>query len=480
MPDPIHSSSARPDTTNLKASAGDHDLRIEPRHPEALTLRSTNPRTHSQHQIRQIAGSILEFGFLNPILIDASGTVVAGHGRVRAARYLGLIEIPTIRIEHLTEAQIRAYVIADNKLAENAGWDRDLLALELQGLAEIDIDFDLEVTGFETAEIDLLIGGDALEEETDPADAPVDADPASPIVSRPGDLWQIGPHRLVCADALDGSAYARLLDEDRAQAVFVDPPYNVPIQGHVSGLGRIQHDEFAMASGEMTPAEFETFLETALAHHAAFSLPGALHYVCMDWRHAGELIVAGDAVYSECKNICVWAKTNAGMGSLYRSQHEFVFVFKHGTGPHINNVELGRHGRTRSNVWNYAGVNSFGPEREGRLGIHPTVKPVRLVADAILDCTRRGDLVLDGFAGSGTTLLAAERTGRRGVGLEIEPKYVDAALRRLEEHAGLDAIHVESGLSFAEIAAERASEPDPENGPHDDSEAGAASLQVVR
>ncbi|MAG34359.1 MAG: DNA methylase N-4 [Deltaproteobacteria bacterium] len=465
------------------ASESNADLRIENRKPDTLTLRATNPRTHSKQQIRQIADSIEEFGFTNPVLIDASGTVIAGHGRVHAANVLGLEQVPTIQLEHLSEAQVRAYVIADNKLAENAGWDRDLLALELQDLAEIDLGFGLEVTGFETAELDLLIGGDALDAEADPADVETRLDADGPTVSRAGDLWQIGHHRLLCADALDESAYARALGGDRAQAVFVDPPYNVPINGHVSGLGRIQHDEFAMASGEMTPAEFTTFLESALRHHTTFSRPGALHFVCMDWRHARELIAAGDSVYSECKNICIWAKTNAGMGSLYRSQHEFVFVFKHGTAPHVNNVELGRHGRTRSNVWRYAGVNSFGAERDGGLGIHPTVKPVRLVADAILDSSRRGDIILDGFAGSGTTLLAAERTGRAGVGLEIEPLYVDAALHRLEEHAGLKAVHVESGLAFDEVAASRSTEPrdpDPQTGPDGKAGGDAPVLEALR
>jgi hypothetical protein len=243
--------------------------------------------------------------------------------------------------------------------------------------------------------------------------------------------------------------------------VFIDPPYNVRIDGHVSGLGRHRHGEFAMASGEMSDAEFVSFLETVLGHHAAYSIDGAIHFVCMDWRHLGELLAAGRSVYSELKNLCVWEKTNAGMGSLYRSQHELVAVFKTGTAPHVNNIELGRHGRYRTNIWRYAGANSFGAERDKDLEMHPTVKPVRLVADAILDCTRRGDLVLDGFAGSGTTLLAAERSERVGFGIEIDPRYVDVALRRMAEHAGLEAVHVESGKSFDEIAAERTAESPP-------------------
>jgi hypothetical protein len=430
-------------------------LEIEPRAIADLVLRRNNPRTHSATQLAQLAKSIETFGFTNPVLIDRTGTVIAGHGRVRAAKQLGLSTVPTIQLEHLTDEQVRAYVIADNRLAELAGWDRDILAIELQALAEMDLDFDLEVIGFETAEIDLLIGGGTDAVESDPADETLGLDPNLPPISRLNDLWHIGPHRLLCADALDGASYSRLLGDQKASLVFVDPPYNVPIEGHVSGKGRTRHAEFAMASGEMSEAEFTEFLERALGQHAAHSRDGALHFVCMDWRHSGELLAASRPIYSECKNLCVWTKTNAGMGSLYRSQHELVYVFKVGSGPHVNNVELGRHGRVRSNVWRYAGVNSFGAGRDAALAMHPTVKPVRLVADAILDCSRRGDRVLDGFVGSGTTLLAAERTGRIGYGLEIEPRYVDAAIRRLSQHAGLEAILAETGQPFDEVAAAR-------------------------
>ena len=441
-----------------KASQQLRDLRIEHRSIVSLVLRRNNPRTHSAKQIRQIAASIDTFGFTNPVLIDATGTVIAGHGRVRAAKQLGMETVPTLQLEHLSEEQIRAYVIADNRLAECAGWDHDLLAIELQGLSEIELDFDLEVIGFETAEIDLLIGGKDEATESDPADEVEDIDPDLPTISRPGDCWQIGPHRLLCANALKKDAYKQLLGKKKANLVFVDPPYNVRIDGHVSGLGKARHAEFAMASGEMSAAEFIAFLERALSHHATSSADGALHFVCMDWRHSKELLTATRGVYSEQKNVCVWVKTNAGMGSLYRSQHELVYVFKVGTAPHTNNIELGKHGRSRSNVWRYAGANSFGRDRENHLAAHPTVKPVRLVADAILDCSMRGDRVLDGFAGSGTTLLAAERTGRVGYGIELEPRYVDIAIRRMVEHTGLEAVHVESGHSFDHLTRVRSEE----------------------
>jgi DNA modification methylase len=362
----------------------------------------------------------------------------------------------------MTEAEIRAYVIADNRLAENAGWDRELLAIELQYLCELDLDFDVTITGFEMPEIDVLFGelqtGGSGPDEPDPGDEVPEVDNTGPAVTRPGDLWVVGDHRLICGDATDPAVYGGLLGSERAQMVFTDPPYNVPIDGHVCGLGAVTHREFAMAAGEMSEAEFTRFLATTFGHLAAHAADGALHYICMDWRHLGEVLAAGQGSYSELKNLCVWAKTNGGMGSLYRSQHELVFVFKSGKGAHINNVELGKHGRYRTNLWTYAGVNSFGRNRDEDLAMHPTVKPVALVADAILDCSRRKGIVLDVFAGSGTTLVAAERTGRRGYGIELDPLYCDVIVRRLAKVAGLEVIHAETGKSFAEVEAERADE----------------------
>ena len=418
-----------------------------------LTPRAKNPRTHSKKQIAQIANAIRRFGFTNPVLVDDDSGVIAGHGRLEAAKSIGLSEVPIVRLSDLSEAEIRAYVIADNKLAENAGWDRALLGLELQYLTELDIDLDVTVTGFELPEIDLLIG-ELTAGDDDPADAVV-AVSAGPPVTRPGDVWQIGGHRLTCGDATTAATYQALLGEERAQLVFTDPPYNVPISGHVGGLGAIQHREFAMASGEMSPAEFTAFLQSVFGHLATFSTDGSIHFQCMDWRHVGEILAAGTAAYTDLKNICIWAKNNGGMGSLYRSQHEFVFVFKSGTAPHINNVELGKYGRYRTNVWNYAGVNSFGEDR-GDLNLHPTVKPVAMVADAIRDCSHRKSIVLDAFVGSGTTLIAAQRTGRRGYGIEIDPAYCDVTIRRLRAVCGLDAVLEATGQRFAEVEAERA------------------------
>jgi DNA modification methylase len=419
----------------------------------ALKPRESNPRTHSKKQLEQIARAITQFGFTNPVLVDDSNGIIAGHGRVAAAKLVGLSQVPTVRLSAMSEAEIRAYVIADNKLAENAGWDRNLLGLEFQYLSSLDIDFDATLTGFEFPEIDLLIGEIDIANSNDPADAEIPL-PAGPAVTRLGDIWQIGTHRLICGDSTQRETYQQLLGDARAQLVFTDPPYNVPIAGHVGGLGGVQHREFAMASGEMSQSEFTAFLTSVFAHLAEFSNDGSIHFQCMDWRHVDEILQAGRNAYSELKNICIWAKTNGGMGSLYRSQHEFVFVYKSGTQPHINNVELGKHGRYRTNVWNYSGVNSFGTDRSD-LALHPTVKPVALVADAIRDCSHRKGIVLDAFAGSGTTLIAAEQTGRRGYGIEIDPLYCDVTVRRLRAVCGLEATLAASGKSFQDIEAER-------------------------
>lgn len=427
--------------------------RIEHLPIRALKPYGQNPRTHSRRQIRKIAKSIEQFGFVNPVLIGDDLTIIAGHGRVEAAKLLGLGKVPTLRLSHLNEAQRQAYVLADNRLALDAGWDRELLVLELQNL--IDLGFEVELTGFETGEIDVLLE-EAAEAEIDPG--PEDQIPEiaiGPATSRSGDLWILGNHRLLCGDAREPSAYEVLLGGEHVDAVFTDPPYNVPIAGHVSGKGRIQHREFAMAVGEMSETEFVAFLKATLLPAATASRAGAVHFVCMDWRHSAELQAAGREIYSALLNLCVWTKTNGGMGSLYRSQHELIFVFRVGQTSHRNNVELGRHGRNRTNVWSYAGVNTFRAGRIEELATHPTVKPVALVADAIRDVTRHGEIVLDPFAGSGTTLIAAEKTGRCGRGIELDPFYVDVAIRRWEAYTGKSARLESSGASFEDVAAER-------------------------
>jgi ParB-like chromosome segregation protein Spo0J len=363
-----------------------------------------NSRTHSKKQIRQIAESIRQFGFTNPLLIDSHNVILAGHGRLAAAKTLGLEQIPCVRLEGMSAEQKRAYVLADNKLALNAGWDDELLALELQGLMEIDLDFDVGITGFTIAEIDGLIEGLSHEEVGDPDDERMPADIDWPSVTRTGDIWELGPHRLICGDSLLATTAEALMQGEKAQMVFTDPPYNVAIDGHVGGLGRTKHREFAMASGEMSSDQFTQFLEIAFRNLVFNSIDGSIHFICMDWRHMKEMLKAGDAVYSELKNLIVWAKDNGGMGTFYRSRHELVFAFKNGTAPHINSFELGQHGRYRTNVWQYRGVNTLKAGRMDELALHPTVKPVAMIADAIKDVSSRKGIVLDLFGGSGSIL----------------------------------------------------------------------------
>jgi hypothetical protein len=384
---------------NLKRSAGTGcveppacRLTVVNRPIGALTLDPKNPRLHSHQQIRQIAHSIEAFGFNVPILIDGQLKVIAGHGRVLACRQLGWSEVPTISLDHLSEAQKQAFMIADNRLTETSIWNEQLLAEQLKELSVLNLDFSLEATGFEMGEIDM----------------------------------------------------------------HIESPYNVPIDGHASGLGHIRHRDFVMACGEMDETQFIDFLTRSFTLLARHSIDGAIHFTCMDWRHAAELMAAGRNVYTELKNICIWVKHNAGMGSFYRSQFELVFVFKHGRGSHRNNVQLGRHGRHRPNVWSYRGANSFGrgTDEGNLLELHPTVKPVAMVADAILDCSARGEVVLDGFLGSGTTIIAAERTGRRCYGLEIDPVYVDTIIRRWQAFTGDSARHAATGRSFTSLEAD--------------------------
>ena len=419
-------------------------------------LDTQNPRSHRPRQIRQIGRSIEEFGFIVPILIDASDKVIAGHGRLLACRQLGWREVPTIPLHHLTEAQARAFMIADNRLTEISEWDDALLASQLRELAALDLDFSLEVTGFDIGEIDLRIEQFSLSDDDDERANQIPEPFGDSPVTRTGDLWVLNEHRVLCANALERTAYSTLMGSALAEVVFIDPPYNVAIDGNVSGLGATRHREFAMASGEMSEEEFQQFLKKAFLLLARYSTPHSLHFVCMDWRHIGEVLAAGDDAYDELINCCVWVKDNAGMGSFYRSQHELVFLFKSQKGSHRNNVQLGRYGRNRTNVWNYPCANSFSRSGEegNLLALHPTVKPAALVGDAIMDCTERGGIVLDSFLGSGTTVIAAERTGRRCYGLEIDPLYVDTIVRRWQAFTRNAAIHSESGRSFAEIEEE--------------------------
>lgn len=423
------------------------ELSIAYRNINELIPYARNARTHSKRQIRQIADSIAAFGFNSPVLLNKGSTIVAGHGRVAAAKLLGMSEVPTIELSSLSEDEVRAYILADNRLAEKAGWDASILAIELQHLLTVNLDFDVTCTGFEVPEIDLILQEAAVKPSTEDI---FEAAGSGCPVSRPGDLWILGKHRLLCGNSLDEACSAKLMNGRKADAIFVDPPFNVPIHGHVSGNGSIQHREFQMASGEMSEEEFINFLNTSLGLLARFSKTGSVHYICMDWRHIGELLNAGKRTYDAFLNLCIWAKDRGGMGSLYRSQHELVFVFRNGKSSHRNNVQLGRFGRNRTNIWNYPSINT--PSRQGEegnlLALHPTVKPVALVADALLDCTAPGNLVLDSFLGSGSTLIAAHRIGRVCHGIEIDPLYIDTAIRRWQRYTGSHAIHAETGKRF--------------------------------
>lgn len=437
----------------MKSISHHHQSPLEFLPPDQLKPWTGNARTHSRKQLGQIAESIRTFGFTNPVLIDETGTILAGHGRVAAARMLGIDAVPCRRLSEMTSAEKRAYVLADNKLALNAGWDEEILAIELQGLLASEIDFDVAVTGFSIPEIDDLIAGLVPSEDGDPVEDALPDD--GPAVSRPGDVWDMGPHRLICGDALEPETYRRLLGNERAQMVFTDPPYNVPISGHVGGSGKIKHREFLMASGEMSEADFAAFLENAFRQLAAFSADGSIHFVCMDWRHMNEVLSAGAATYSELKNLIVWAKDNGGMGTFYRSRHELIFAFKNGSGPHINNFELGQHGRYRTNVWQYRGFNTFKAGRMEELALHPTVKPVAMIADAMKDVSARMGIVLDAFGGSGSTLIAAHKTGRRARIIELDPIYVDRIVRRWQSYANADSILAGTAKTFGVIAEER-------------------------
>lgn len=420
----------------------------------ALRPNPRNARTHSARQIRLLKESIQTFGQIKPVIIDDNNTILAGHGFLEAARLAGLSRIAVLRFSHLTETQKRAYLLADNKIAEEAGWDREMLAIELGELADLlpAEGFDVSLTGFQTPEIDLLLADMAPSRPT-----PADAIPALPkaAVARRGDLWALGKHRLLCGDAQELTDLNRLMDGMSAAAVFCDPPYNQPARS-IGSRGRTKHSDFAFASGEMSTPQFKKFLAQTLGNGVFVSAEGAVHFVCMDWRHIAELIEIGRDLYGAMLNLVVWNKSNAGQGSFYRSQHELVGVFRVGDQSHQNNVELGRFGRNRSNVWNYAGINTFGANRMETLALHPTVKPVTLVADALLDCTNRGDAVLDQFCGSGTLILAAEKIGRIAYGLEYEPGYIDVAIQRWQNVTKLQAILDEDGRTFEEMAKSRA------------------------
>lgn len=413
-----------------------------------------NPRTHSPEQIRALARSISGFGWARPIGIDETNTILFGHGCFAAAKFLGLSEVPTLAVTGLTDAQKRAVVVADNQLAMQSEWDPGLLKVQLEEL--IKVDFDVELTGFSTCQLDVIFAADETAAAADDVD---DLPAAGPAVTKPGDLWVLGNHRLICGDSRAAGPLNQLLGDQLAEMTVSDPPYNVPIQGHARGRSKVRHREFAMASGEMSAPEFQTFLGEAIRQAVTFSKDGSIHYWFIDWRHLPDLLQVGLAHYSEWKNLLVWRKANAGQGSFYRSHHELIPVFKAGSGPHINNFGLGAHGRYRTNVLDYAGGATPDAKRQEELQMHPTVKPVPLIADLMRDCSRRNGLVLDLFGGSGTAILAAEETNRKARVIELDPLYVDLAVRRWQKLTGAKAFHEGTGRTFDDMAEDAGDVP---------------------
>lgn len=437
------------------------DARPEPTICQTITLRPiselipnpANARKHTKSQILALAAGIRELGFNAPILADKNSVIIAGHARVEAAKLVGLTEVPVVFLNHLSEVQAKAYMLADNKLCDRSSWDEGRLAVQLKELADLAIDFDLEISGFELPEIDFRIQSLESVDSVDRLDhfQLTSGKPAAAL----GDMWHLGHHRIFCGNALEEDAYANLLSDGKAAAVFTDPPYNVKIDGNAAGHGKTSYREFPMAVGEMSEAQFTTFLTTALSNACSNARSGALIYACMDWRHTSEMLGAAKAADLQFINLCVWVKPNGRLGSFYKSRHELVFVFKNGKEALQNNIQLGRFGRNRTNVWNYATVDIFGRKAADEEP-HPTVKPLLMVSDAILDCTQRNDIVLDPFLGSGTTLLAAERTGRRCCGIELDPLYIDTAIERWQRMTGRKA-HNQLGESFDFLKSRRRS-----------------------
>jgi hypothetical protein len=421
--------------------------------PPKRKLRKNGPR-----QLAGLRASISHFGFLNPILVDENNQILCGHARWLAAKDLGLKVVPVICTAHMSDEEKRLYAIAENRIGALGEWDTSELRLEFAEILELGLppDLSIELSAFSTSEIDDLVI-EPIEPEGG-GDGPL---PSHPPVTQLGDLWVLGEHRLLCGDALKEESYQVLMGEERAQMVFCDAPFNLPMSA-ISGKGKAQFDDFAMAAGEMSRDEFTSFLTTAFGHLARFSVDGAIHFQCMDWRHQREMLDAGEAVYSELKNLIVWNKGKGGMGAFYRSQQELIYCWKVGKARHINNFGLGETGRYRTNVWSYRGNNSFHRGRDEELAAHATVKPLSLVADAIRDCSHPSGIVLDCFGGSGTTLHAAQKTGRKARLIEIDPTYCDRTIERWQSDTGSEAVLAASGKSYLEVTAERGIELDPD------------------
>lgn len=429
------------------------DLTIQNMAVSDIRPYQNNSKQHSEKQVQQIAQSIQQFGFNNPLLIDADGEIIAGHGRYLAAKLLKLESVPVIRLEHLSNSQKRAFRIADNKISENGGgWDLELLKVELKDL-ELNADFDIQITGFDTIDVDVMLSEKPQKAKTTDKENAVPYISDDEVITVTGDLWLIGDHRLLCGSSLDEKNYEILMDGNLADIVSQDPPYNLSSKS-IGSSGKTKHADFQMAAGEMTPTEFTKFLTDNFALCSKYAKKTALSYQWMDWRHCREILDAGEKSFGALVNLCVWKKPTGGMGKLYRSQHELCFVFSNGDKHYIDNVELGKHGRYRTNCWEYGAVGGFGAHKND-LKLHPTVKPYEMIKDILLDASPRNGIVLDTFMGSGTSLIAAQKAKRVCYGMELEPKYVDTALRRMLDLFGIDAIHAKSGLTYSTLLANK-------------------------
>ncbi len=418
-----------------------------------LQTYSRQIRRHAQSKIRRLAKFIQQSSVIMPLVVDKDNFVVLGNARLAALKLLGIESVPVIRVTHLNEAMMRALVLADNQFCLNAEWYKDALKEELVYLAPLILDLGLELIdlGFETAQLDIIIGNKSIIGADDTLPPSTDA----PAITQLSYVWLMGSHRLICSDAREENTYVQLMGDERAEMIFGDLPYNVPIEGHVCGNGAIQHREFVMGAGEMSAEQFIAFMATIFTLLRKFSKDGSVHMQCMDWRHSFEILTAAQQAGYAYLNMACWVKHVGGMGSLYRSQHELVHIFKSGAAPHINNVMLGKHGRNRTNVWQYDGANSFSQERKGDLALHSTTKPVDMIADGIKDCSSRGGIILDPTAGAGSTLIAAEQTGRVARLIELDPLYCDVIVRRWQQRTGHKATLAATGQTFDELSTKK-------------------------
>lgn len=433
------------------------NLKVEYLTADEIFPAKTQSREHPAKQEAALRGSITTFGPNGGIYVDRDGVIVGGHAVFKAMQDLGYHLFPVIRLSHLAGEMAELYGIGANKIAEMASSNEAVLKAQLLKLkpAILKLQIEPEAFGISTAKFDDVTSPPSPDEV---ADQPVEM-PTSPVTEI-GDCWVLGDHRLLCGDALIADSYQQLMQSELARMAFIDAPYGVPIFGHVSGLGKVKHREFVMGAGEMSRQQFAVFIGTYLKLLQNVLMNGAIGYHCMDFRSIAVLINAGEELYGPIKQLIVWNKTNAGMGSFYRSKHELIAVFKNGDAPHVNNFGLGETGRYRASVWDYAGANVFGKNRDADLQDHPTVKPTAMVMDAIKDVSKPGEIVIDCFGGSGTTLLAAEKTSRKARLMELDPIYVDVAIKRWQALTGKKAVLEADGLTFDEAAADRGTTED--------------------